>query len=144
MKRAMLSFGVGPHAELLEIARPSFERFANAHNYELLLDSPDPSGRPPSWDKVPLILDALNRYDEVLWIGADCVIVNSHADISVPPGYWHALVCHKTLHDGEVPNADFWLVRQPMRPVLEEMWASGRHINSPWWEQSHLDRKSVV
>ena len=140
MRRAILSFGVGLHADLLDIAWPSFERFAELHGWELIDCNPEPgfSDRPPSWWKIPFMLEALNGdFDEVLWLGADTVIVDPSEDITMPAPAWQALVIHDT-PDGFVPNADVWLVRPKMRHVLEQVWSMTQHIDSPWWEQTAL------
>ena len=138
MKRAMATFGTGPHEELLEIALPSFERFADIHGYDLFTDAPEPSGRPASWDKL-IVINALleEDYHEVLWIGADLVIVDDSADIAVPMTAWQAMAIHVT-DDGVVPNCDFWLVRKPMQPILAAAWAQTRRIHAPWWEQTAI------
>lgn len=145
MTRALLSYGVGPHEELLDIALPSFRRFADRHGYDLLLGNDlcrlllnsRHTDRPPSWWKVPLLETALFDYDEVLWVGADLVIVDTSEDVDVPSDAWQALVEHQT-PDGNVPGADFWLVRKPMIAVLKQMWGMTHHITHGWWEQAAL------
>ena len=41
MNRCLVTFGVGHHADLLEIALPTFERFADRHGYDLIVANPD-------------------------------------------------------------------------------------------------------
>ena len=137
MSRALVTFGVGPHAELLEIALPSFERFADRHGYELLVAEPAEIQRPPSWWKVSVLADALDAYDEALWLDADTVIVDDHDDVPIPAESWQALVEHRT-SDGDVPNLGVWYLRQPMRAVLDELWKATDYIDHPWWEQAAM------
>ncbi len=68
---------------------------------------------------------------------ADMVIVDPSEDLDVPDGAWQALVAHHT-NDGEVPNCGFWLVRQPMRDVLQAAWAMTGYLTHPWWEQAAI------
>ena len=135
--RAIATYAVGPHTELLEIAMPSFERFAERHGYDLIVPDPLPSERAPSWHKVPILLSALDEYDEVLWLDADTVVVDPTDDVPVLPQAWQAMVRHYT-GDGMVPNCGVWLVRRPMIPVLQRMWNMSQHIDAGWWEQSAL------
>lgn len=139
MSRALITFAVGEHEQLLELALPRFEAYADRHGYELETRPPAMLLRPPSWHKVPLLLEALERHDEALWIDADVVIVDQELDVAdePPATAWQALVRHHT-PDGEVPNGGVWLVRQGMQPVLEAIWRRSRHRNHPWWEQAAL------
>lgn len=140
MSKAIVTFGVGPHEELLSIALPSFKAFADLHGYDLLVvDGIEPK-KPAAWYKTVVILEALKEYEEVLWLGADLVIVNGINDISVPDGAWQAMVFHHT-GDGEVPNTEVWYNRREMIPTLEQMWEMSDNVgwaNAPWWEQSAL------
>lgn len=134
MSRTIVTLAIGAHVELLNIAMPTFERFADRHGYDIVvaeLDSP----RPASWHKIPALLAALDDYEEALWIDADVVIVDDTEDLNVPKFKWQALVAHHT-GDGEVPNCGVWLVRQPMRPWLERIWKMTGYLNHPWWEQA--------
>lgn len=137
--KALVSFGIGSEewAEMLRIAWPSFEAFAAKHGYVLITPLEVGDERPPSWMKVPVLDQALQEFDEVLWIDADAVIIDDSEDIDVPPQYWQALVAHNT-GQGEVPGGGFWLLRKPMRAVLERIWAHIEHLHHGWWEQRAL------
>lgn len=137
MSRCLVTFGVGPHADLLQIALPSFERFADRHGYELIVAEPVGIARPPSWWKVSVLQDALDTYDEALWVDADVVIVDDSDDLDVPSDAWQALVEHRTA-DGDVPNLGVWYLRQPMGWVLDEMWKLTDYMDHPWWEQAAM------
>lgn len=137
MTRCLVTFAVGPYEELLEIALPGFERFAEKHSYELVVATPEPCERAPSWWKVPLLVDALDAYEEALWVDADMVVVDDSDDLDVPEIAWEALVRHRTA-DGQVPNCGLWLVRRPMLPWLERIWAQTSRLEHGWWEQAAL------
>lgn len=138
MKRALVSFGVGGgFEELLHIAAPSFQAFADRHGYDFLIPELGELARPASWHKVPALLDVLETHDEVLWVDADAVIVDDSRDVKVPQRCWHALVVHHT-GDGQVPGAGFWYLRRPMIAVLERMWTRTEYLNHGWWEQRAL------
>ena len=138
MRRALVTYASGSYAELLEIARPSFQAFCDRHGYDLIVAEFDEEPRPPSWMKIPALSEILTSgYDEALFVGSDIVIVDPSDDLDVPGEAWQALVAHHT-GDGEVPNADFWLVRKPMLPWLERIWRMTGYTNHGWWEQAAL------
>lgn len=137
MSKALISYAVGPHQELLDIAAPSFQEFADRHGYDLLIPEPMDSPRPPSWHKIPALIAALGEYDEVLFLDADTVIVDPSEDLDVPADAWQALVRHRT-GDGDVPNCGVWFVRRPMVPVLELQWSMVQYTHHGWWEQAAM------
>lgn len=140
MKKLLLTFGVGSHFPCLELALPSFHRFANRHGYDLLVSSCDSAGRPHSWGKIPAIQKALAEYQLVLWLDADCVIVDTRDDPAsfLPDDAWQALVAWERKRSHPIPNCGVWILRRQMRPILEAMWANTARINHCWWEQAAL------
>ena len=137
MSRALVSFGVGPHEELLEIALPGFERYADRHGYELVVADPLACDRPPSWWKVPILQELLEEHDDVLWLDSDVVIVDDQDDVAPPAWAWQGVVEHHT-GCGHVPNLGVWYVRQPLKPVLERLWARDEYVDHGWWEQAAM------
>lgn len=138
MKKAIVTFGVGPHAELLEIALPSFRAFAERHGYDLFIPDKVGESRPPSWWKVPALLKLLKGgYDLAVFFGSDLVVVDGRDDFDFPAGYWQAVVAHDT-GDGQVPNCDMWLTRPEMIPWLEQAWELTEYNFHGWWEQAAI------
>jgi hypothetical protein len=139
MSRALVTFATGAYRACAEIARPGLEQYAERHEYELLDRPPTIAPRPASWMKLPLLANALDRYDEVLWLDADVVVCDPNHDLAddVPQEAWQALVRHHT-PDGEVPNCGVWYLRHQMHHVLEQLWTMERYLDHPWWEQGAL------
>lgn len=138
MSSAVVTLATGQHERLLEIARPSFEAFADRHGHDLVIAEPFDIQRPPAWQKLPLLRDLLlSGYESVLWLDADVVIVDDTEDVVAPDGCWQTLVEHHT-NDGLVPNTGVWLARPPMVPVFEQMWRMVEYVQHPWWEQAAL------
>lgn len=135
MKRAICTFGTGKHAEYLDVAMPSFMRFAARHGYDVIVADKIGTARPPSWYKVRMLQEALKDYDAALWIDADVVIVDSREDWQHDPKYWQSMVKHQT-GDGEVPNHGIWYVTQAMIPMLDAIWGLDRYRFHGWWEQA--------
>lgn len=140
MNRALVTFAVGSDFEqLLDLSLPGFADYADRHGYELVADPPRMLTRPPSWGKITRLLEALDEFDEVLWIDCDVLILDPDVDIAddMDADAWHGITLHRT-PEGDVPSCGVWYLRQPMQPVLEAMWRLDRYTFHPWWEQAAL------
>jgi hypothetical protein len=139
MRKAFCTFGVGPYAEIMDISRPFFEAYCEKHKYEYFEQYPRIMGkleRPPSWGKIPLLLDLLEDYDVVLWSDCDALIIDDSDDLDkfVPLEDIQAMVFEDTPF-GRVPCCGFWYTRPEMIPYLEEIWKLEKYIYHYWWEQ---------
>lgn len=137
MGRAIVTFGVGAHREMLDLALPAFREYADRHGYELLTCDDIPAWRPVAWFKIAAILEALESHDEVLWLDADIAILDTTTDVAdeVPDDAWQALCFHQ-VPEGEIANTGVWLARRPMIPVLKQAWQMTRYLHHRWWEQA--------
>ena len=82
MRKVLCSLGIGPHADLLELAKPTYETYAHLHEYDLVLsEQPLTLDRPASWNKVLLIRQLLGQYELIMWVDADAMVVNPEVDI---------------------------------------------------------------
>jgi hypothetical protein len=137
--RALVSFGIGDFQELLDISAPGFHAYARRHGYDLITRPPSMVLRPPSWHKITSLLDALEEYEEALWVDCDVVMLDTCWDLAddIPAWAWQGITRHTT-GEGEVPSAGVWYVRQPMQPVLEAIWRLSRYEHHRWWEQAAL------
>jgi hypothetical protein len=137
VRKALCTIGAGPHAELLEVSRPTFAAFAERHGYELITSTEADPRRPPAWAKVPMLREALRFYDRVLWIDADAVIVDTSQDLPLERDL--ALVRHRR-GDQLVPNTGVMAMRSGgfVEGLLDELWAAKRFIHHPWWENAAL------
>lgn len=139
MRKALISFGTGDAARTLAVARPTFEDYAERHGYDLLTEAPDFGSRPPSWWKVPLLRESLRRYDFVLWIDADAIIVDSTVDIEaeVPGRAFQAFVV-MNCGAGPTPCLGVWALRSSARAerFLDALWEQNDLTGHKWWEQA--------
>lgn len=133
------------HNQLLDVARPSYQSFAKRHGYDYVEGDAAAvsSGRPPSWNKVPLLLGMLEWYAEVLWMDCDEVIVDGCYDAAqdVPDFAWQGMSIiyeDRGAKLGEIPSCGTWLVRRPMVPYLQKMWGMTQYVDHPWWEQAAM------
>ena len=100
----------------------------------------DPS-RTAAWNKIPLLLELLARYDLVLWVDADAAIVDPTDDIADVLGDRDlmALVAHE-YDDQLIPNCGVWVLR-PHRAVLrflERTWMHTEYLDHKWWGNAAL------
>jgi hypothetical protein len=137
--KALCSIGSGPHEALLEISRATFAAYAQRHGYELITSTESDPRRPPAWAKVPMLREALDSFELVLWIDADAVIVDGSEDIAgeLDPERFLGLVRHGGL---QVPNTGVMLLRagDRARDLLDQTWRATRLIHHPWWENAAL------
>ena len=136
MSKCLASFGVEASAPCAALSRPGMEAYAARHGYDLCLDHV-PTLRPWSYAKIPLLIDLLGTYDEVLWLDADVLIRNGRFDVAeiVPGAEMHAMVAHHT-YEGHVPNCGVWLLRKAALPMLGKVLALyDAYRHHKWWEQ---------
>jgi hypothetical protein len=126
-------------AALAEVTFPRLRRYAARHGLDVWcvnLDGP----RPPSWQKVLHMIEALDSgYERVLWVDADVVVGDLERNLfdEHRPDAWQALVVHET-NCGSVPNCGVWLVTRCMRSHLVEAWEREYFTTHPWWEQAAI------
>lgn len=137
MSKAIASLGSGDHERLLKLAARSFRPFAERHGYALHLHTePVDRTRPAPWSKIPIVRDLLDRYDTVLWLDSDTVVVDPREDL--PPARFMALV----EHPGLMVNTGVWSLRSTddTRAFLDEVWAQEDLVEHRWWENAAVAR----
>lgn len=138
--RVIASIGAGPQRRLLKLAGRSFGPYARRHGYDLhLVDDVIDSSRPAPWSKIPLLRDLVQRYELVVWIDADAVIVDGSIDIAdeLLPGRFLYLVEH-TVGTEQRPNTGVMMLRGGDTAVrfLDSVWAQERYRTHRWWENA--------
>ena len=149
MKRAIVTYAAGAHEELLDVSLPTYKDFAHRHGYDVVVGS-KLTDMPPAWNKIPLLMEALGLYDDVVWFDCDLVVVNPYDDFPPMTGL-HAMVRHFE-DNSEVPNSGVWRIRQSSGGIIDGESSGGlsaagllRGIlalevfhNHGWWEQAAL------
>ncbi len=100
MNKALIS-AAGPNmTDIVACARPTFEKYAETHGYELTIhnieDSADyksEANKAARWARIELMENALETADFVVWVDADIMITDFNHDIAdvVPPEKFQAL-----------------------------------------------------
>jgi hypothetical protein len=140
VRTAVCTLGAGHHVELHEIARPSLVQFATVHGADLVVvDRVLAPERPATWSKVVLLRELLERYDRVVWVDADAVVIDPRRDIfrGVTRARPLGIVVHH--YDGlEIPNLGVMALRSCSwsKRFLERLWALEQYIDHKWWENA--------
>lgn len=138
--KVLCSFGVGPHAELLELTSPTFAEYADRHGYDLDLRSAVLAPhRPPSWSKVLLLQELLRRYDLVMWVDADAAIVDASQGVAEPMGdALIAMAAHRTPEGDHIPNCGVLVARshRTVQAFLANVWSKTEFMTHKWWENA--------
>lgn len=138
----IVSMGLGPQERLLNIARRTVEPYARRHGYELnlrtrLADQP----RPPSWMRVPILRELVERYELVVWLDADIVIVDGRDDIAaeLDDDRFLYLAEHRK-DDSQMPNAGVMMLRggEQAANFLDQLWAMDQYVDHQWWENAAI------
>jgi hypothetical protein len=141
-RKVLCSIGFGRQEKLLRFARPTFEDYAARHGYDLdLRTEPLQHERPGQWNKILLLRELVDRYDLVLWIDADAVIVDPSKDIADELEDWRFLyLVEHSYGRFQVPNTGVVLLRSGERAkeLLDELWNDTDFINHRWHEQAAL------
>lgn len=151
MNKCIVTFAEGGHEELLDVALPTYKAFAVKHGYDLYVGK-RMCDRPAAWCKIPLLIEAVKRYEEAVWFDCDLVVVDPSEDFppmaSDPASGWftkdklHAMVRHFENYS-EVPNSGVWRLRRQCgdlnaEELLNAIYSLEGFMNHGWWEQAAL------
>lgn len=126
----------------MNTAARSFRPYAARHGYDLHLytESAEPS-RPPHWSKIRILRELIERYELVVWLDADAVIVDQRRDIAsvLEPERFLYLVEH-VYNDERVPNSGVMLLRsgETAARFLDDVWSLDGYIDHEWAEQAAI------
>jgi hypothetical protein len=141
-RKALVSVGTGRQRMLLALARRTFSTYAQRHGYDLLLYTEVTSlGRPAAWAKIALLRKLTSRYDLLLWLDADTMVIDQSVDIAceVEPNKFLYLVEHR--YEGtRMPNSGVMLIRsgRQAEAFLDTVWTQTQFVNHTWWENAAI------
>ncbi len=144
--RCIITYAAGGHEELLDVSAPTYADFAKRHSYDFIIGE-RLTDLPPAWNKIPLLLFALQHYEEAVWFDCDLIVTDPTSDfppmVSDPStgrftGHAsHSLVRHFAW-DSEVPNSGVWRVRTEAISLLNAIMELSVFTDHGWWEQAAL------
>ncbi len=145
MRKALVSLGTGPQARLLRLARTTFAPYARRHGYDLHLQTEvlDPS-RPAPWSKVVALQRLQERYDVLVWLDADLMVVDGRRDLAADLGEGAVLglVEHRLRDGGVMPNSGVMALRTgpDCAAFLQAVWDQEDLVDHRWWENAAICR----
>ena len=150
MNKCLTSFGYGFQEDNFKKSSPLFLEYAQKHGYDYFVpnlesfskwrkENPD---KCYAWLKLPLLSDLLSRYDLVLWLDADIVIMDNTTDILSKAGQSPmSMVVHR-VKKGWHPNTGVWLLRKEAKSIIDSIDIKTHipyHVKR-WYEQVALHR----
>jgi hypothetical protein len=144
-KALIIQHANGRYCEMLQIAFPRHSEYARRHGfvYWCLTGDITPE-RPVVWTRIALISHALRlRYDYVVWLDADTLIVDMDTDFREAADEFKVLgMCRHPMPWGNTNwhyNTGVILSKNnaQSRDILRKTWNSGPS-NHPWQEQDRL------
>lgn len=138
--RVIASLGAGPQESLLRIARRTIEPYASRYGYDLSLHTEVvDDGRPAPWSKIRILRELVDRYELVVWLDADLVIVDGRVDLAseLEDDCFLYLVEHQH-SDWRMPNTGVMMLRggQQAADFLDETWSLDGYAEHRWWENA--------
>ncbi|HUL51177.1 MAG TPA: hypothetical protein VLU94_01200 [Candidatus Nitrosotalea sp.] len=149
IRTALIQQASGFHTRLLDISAERHEAYAARHNLTFWSVRGDvQSERPPHWNKVLLILDALHfGFDLVVWLDADALLCRVDQDLrQALPTRRPIAMCRHPLPWGRQSwhyNTGVVVIRNtPLSSMfLETLWKAGP-VSHPWQEQIRFNELS--
>jgi hypothetical protein len=148
--RKVIVTAAGPRMwHLLErYSLPTFQRFADRFAYDVLASRLDEDGASDDrratnaarWAKLPLLRQALESYDIVVWLDADVMICRFDDDIAahLAPEKFQAFALEQVPQDRRVnPNTGVWVLRggRQVSRFLHAVERAGQQAG-PWADQA--------
>lgn len=143
MSRAIVTGAVGDKwGEISRITWPRMQRYSQSigvpwHGFTAGWSI----RRPPAWEKLIWIADALATFEEVLWVDADVFVCDGAMQVSIFDGIPDS--CDQAMAIHENPkhfNTGVWMLRRAMLPVLVAAAMEDECVHHAWWEQAAIHR----
>jgi hypothetical protein len=126
---------------VLDESLHTFRRFGERHGYDVVVGGEEAiEDRAPAWSKVVLLRRLLEKYDYVLWIDADAIILDDSVDPAslFAEEHYQALVRYRW-NEEECACTGVWILRSVEKAVafLDAVWNSGDgYLRLHPWEQA--------
>lgn len=141
---ALITLACDSHLELLEYTGPIFAQYSEKWklDYCPITEKLD-NNRPAAWSKLLAIRNAFDKYDYVVYIDVDAIILRGEQYIlDVPPPQFELAWAKSEVNNVLVPNAGVMLFRNTnsTQELLDLAYRQEDLIYDGWWEQAALLR----
>jgi hypothetical protein len=128
-------------SEIAEITNESTKEYCGLHGYDYLImdKNPDPS-RQISWGRTFLVRENIGKYDWILCLDADIMIMNHTIKLEhLIDNDYHVIVAAS---DGKIERINtgsiLWRASDCSSKIIEKLYADDEFPNKGYWEQSTL------
>ncbi len=109
--------------------------YAEKHGYRFHCPQEARTGRPPAWEKVFAVGEALEWSEWVWWLDADAIVTNPEIRLESLIDPAASLIIAKDFHG--VNTGSFLLRSCPWaKRFLWKVWRAEKYTLHPWWEQA--------
>jgi hypothetical protein len=125
--------------------------YADRHGMDCRVVTDMDSGRPPAWNKIPVIRNMMEQGCEfVLWVDTDAQFIRFDDDVRslIKPDKHLYLASHHAyvvpmpgmVVRLDVPNSGVMLLRNHpwTHALLDAIWAKDEYLTHKWWENAAL------
>lgn len=144
MKIALATLAVGArYQRAVRLGLKSKQHYCRRHGYDFIFRNQPFSNRPPSWDKIQLLLDTIDRFDVVFWSDADVLIVNPERRLEDIINPYHLsdekIILISRDSAGNVNAGNFFVFNRPnTKSLLMQIWRQEQFIDHGWWENKAI------
>lgn len=132
MRIAICSHGDSNMNDWKKYSFPNFMKYCQKHNYTFIGSNRRFDDRHPSWARLPMILEIIARYDWVVWIDPDALIVDTNKKIEDYLSDDFSFRISKT----GVINHGVWFVKNSQLgiQILQDTYNQTQFIDHIWRE----------
>lgn len=130
------------YKRITEPSHLSKKWYSKKHNYDYKFDDEDfyDNTRPKPWSKINQILKYIDKYEYVVWIDADALIMNSDVKLEY--------IIENYMKDNLIMMAQDWICinsgvmflkkSDKVIEFFKKVYSQEQFINSPCWEQDSI------
>jgi len=132
MKIAVCSHGDAGMTDWKAFSFPNFQRYCDKHNYTFIGSSKQFDDRHPSWARLPMIFNIIHKYDWVMWIDPDALIINTDKKIE---DYLSDDFSFRISKTGVINHGVWYVKNSPLGiRILQDTYNQTQFIEHMWRE----------
>jgi hypothetical protein len=144
MKIAVATLAVGSRYQgAVRLGIKSKVHYCRRHGYEFIYREAPYTDRQPSWDKIPLLSENIDRFEVIFWSDADVLIVNPARRLEDIIGMFDlaenkAILIARDSADNVNAGNFFMFNRPSAQELLMKIWQQDQFIHHEWMENQAI------
>lgn len=144
-KKVLVTLATRDYAEMLSMSRLTFQKYSEKWGYDYLeITETLDASRPDAWSKLLAIRSLLEKYEFVLYVDSDAIILKYDEDLEqqIKPQEEFAWALCRYNGGRTCPNAGVIGIRsnEKTKLLIEQAYGQTDLIHNGWWEQAALMR----